>query len=394
MDSSSQRNAAIDMFRGLTMFLMIIVNDFWKIPDVPHWLEHFAVMEDGMGLSDVVYPMFLFAMGMSVPYALDRRAARGCSTGSTVRHILSRTLALLVMGVFIVNSEYGVSSVIGFGKGIYWLLMLLGFFLVWGVYPEGARYARPFKICGIAVLAFLAVTYRSPEGGLFQASWWGILGQIGWMYLFCAAAYLLCANRKWILPLVLAALCLVNLSVAPMRDGGQLAGPNIAADFVGALNLGNGHSAILAMSGMLLILAERAMASWRRPLALSTALCAAGLFALAGLLVHLGWITSKGLGTLPWVFFSIAVSIVVYCLLRILERHSLTGWFKPLRPCGTATLTVYMIPYFFLALWVFINPTIPAWMSGWAGVCKCVLFGVLCVGVAWILEKARIRIKI
>ena len=382
------------MFRGLTMFFMIIVNDFWKIQDCPHWLEHFAVMEDGMGFSDIIYPMFLFAMGMSIPYALDRRAAGGCTTGSTVRHILSRTLALLVMGVFIVNSEYGVSSVIGYGSGIYWLLMLLGFFLVWGVYPKGAGYAKPLRISGIAVLAFLAVTYRSPDGGYFQASWWGILGQIGWMYLFCAGAYLLCGNRKWILPIIWAVLCLVNVSVTPMRDGSQLVGTNIAADFADALNIGNGHSAILALSGMLMILAERAMNSWRRPLAVSTAVCAAGLFALSGALVHLGWITSKGLGTLPWVFFCVAISITVYTLLRMLERHNLTGWFKPLRPCGTATLTVYMIPYFFLALWVFINPVIPEWNRGWTGVGMSFLLGVICTGVAWILEKAQIKLKI
>ena len=183
-----------------------------------------------MGLSDFIYPMFLFAMGMSIPYALDRRQAKGYSTGSTVRHILSRTLALLVMGVFIVNSEYGVSSVIGYGKGIYWLVMVISFFLVWNQYPKDSVVARPLRICGIVLLAFLAITFRSPEGALFQAGWWGILGQIGWMYLFCASAYLLCSKRKWILPLLWVVLCLVNLSVAPMRDGSQLVGPNIMAD--------------------------------------------------------------------------------------------------------------------------------------------------------------------
>ena len=394
MDTLQQRNGAIDMFRGLTMFFMIIVNDFWKAQNVPHWLEHYATMEDGMGFSDIIYPMFLFAMGMSIPYALDKREAKGCSLGSTIRHILSRTLALLLMGVFICNSEYEVHSIIGYGKGIYWLLMVVAFFLVWGVYPKESKLKRPLRIAGIAILAFLAITYRSASGGLFQALWWGILGQIGWMYLFCASAYLLCRNRKWILPLVWVVLCLVNLSVAPMREGGQWLGPNFTADFVDALNLSNGHSAILAMAGMLMILAERGMAGWRRTLALSTALCAAALFALSGSLVHIGWITSKGLGTLPWVFFSIAISITVYAILRVLEKYSLTHWFIPFRPCGTSTLSVYMIPYFFLAIWVFINPVIPAWFSGWTGVGICFMFGWLCVGVAWILEALKIKLKI
>ena len=89
-----ERNLSIDMFRGITMLLMVFVNEFWKVLNVPpHWLEHFATLEDGMGLSDIVFPMFLFAMGMSVPYALERRQAKGYSTGSTLRHILGRTLA-------------------------------------------------------------------------------------------------------------------------------------------------------------------------------------------------------------------------------------------------------------------------------------------------------------
>ena len=79
MTDRSSRNGAIDMLRGLVMFLMVAVNDFWTVLDVPHSLEHFATYEDGMGLSDIVFPMFLFAMGLSVPYAIERRHARGFS---------------------------------------------------------------------------------------------------------------------------------------------------------------------------------------------------------------------------------------------------------------------------------------------------------------------------
>ena len=40
----SRRNLAIDMLRALTMFIMIFVNDFWKVHDVPHWLEHASMV--------------------------------------------------------------------------------------------------------------------------------------------------------------------------------------------------------------------------------------------------------------------------------------------------------------------------------------------------------------
>lgn len=105
----SRRNPAIDMLRALTMFTMIFVNDFWKVHDVPHWLEHAVYGEDFMGLADIVFPCFLFAVGMSIPYAIERRYAKGFSAESTLGHILSRTFALLVMGAFITNSEFRLS---------------------------------------------------------------------------------------------------------------------------------------------------------------------------------------------------------------------------------------------------------------------------------------------
>ena len=53
-------------------------------------------------------------------------------------------------------------------------------------------------------------------------------------------------------------LCLVNISVVPMREGGVLVGGNIVADFADAINLGSGHGAIMALGGVLTVLAENA----------------------------------------------------------------------------------------------------------------------------------------
>lgn len=381
-----KRNLAIDIFRGLTVALMVCVNDFWAIHDVPHFLEHFAVMEDGMGLSDIIYPMFLFAMGMSVPLALERRFQKGLSFESTLKHILGRTLALLLMGSFIVNSETGIA----WNKGVFWLLMVVGFFLVWNNYPEGFRYKRPLRILGIAILAGLAIAFRSPEDGLFRASWWGILGQIGWMYLFSAIAYILCRGRWWPLAILWMVFCLVNISVAPMRDGGELLGGNYLADFSDALHLGNGHSIIMALGGMICVLADRKLKKNR----LAIGLFAAVILALLAAFTHKWWIISKGLGTLPWCLYVLAISVALYTVLRKLEKHGLTGWAKPIDPAGKATLTVYMLPYFFYSFWIFLSLTIPDWMSGWVGVAKCALFSALCIAAAWSLGKIGIKLKI
>ena len=45
------------------MFTMIFVNDFWKVHDVPHWLEHTVYGEDFMGLADIVFPLLFVCNG-------------------------------------------------------------------------------------------------------------------------------------------------------------------------------------------------------------------------------------------------------------------------------------------------------------------------------------------
>ncbi|MBR6054881.1 MAG: DUF5009 domain-containing protein [Bacteroidales bacterium] len=382
-----KRNLAIDMFRGLTMVLMVFVNDFWTVWDVPHFLEHFATWEDGMGLSDLVYPMFLFAVGMSIPYAIDRRYEKGLSTESTLGHIFSRTFALIVMGTFICNQE---SREMAGCRWLWTLLFLVGFFLVWNQYKDDFKPAKWLRAAGAVLLVVLAVVYRTPDGAYFEGLWWGILGQIGWAYLFCALAYLLCRNRQWTLFPIWLLLCLVNLSVVPMRGGSVLIGDNFPADFAGALHLGDGHIGIMALGGMMLTLAERRLKTTK----IGIGLAAAAVLAVLGLAVHQGWIISKNLGSLPWCIFVSSISVALYTLLRVLEKKGWTHWFKPLQPAGTATLTVYMIPYLFVAGWVLIQPSIPAWLCGWVGVAKCAVYTAVVILIAWGLTKVGIKLKV
>ena len=173
----TQRNIAIDILRAVTMCVMIFVNDFWTVHDVPHYLEHAAYGEDFMGLADVVFPAFLFAVGMSIPFAIERRYAKGMSGESTILHILSRTLALLIMGAFIVNSEAGMADDALFPIGVYWLLMVVAFICIWNQYPRTDNLTRQLtfrglKWIGILILLFLALTFKSQSDDYFSARWW------------------------------------------------------------------------------------------------------------------------------------------------------------------------------------------------------------------------------
>jgi predicted acyltransferase len=71
-----KRVLTIDIMRGLTLFLMLFVNDLYT-PNVPSWLVHTDADYDGMGLADWVFPGFLFMVGMAVPFAIQSRFKKG-----------------------------------------------------------------------------------------------------------------------------------------------------------------------------------------------------------------------------------------------------------------------------------------------------------------------------
>ena len=390
-----RRNGAIDMLRGLTMFLMIFVNDFWTIGDVPHWLEHAATHEDAMGLSDIVFPLFLFVVGLSIPYAIERRFQKLIPAEKTLGHILSRTFALLVMGVFFVNADGRMAPFLGCGDWLFKLLAILGFFLVWNAYPEQFKAGKWLRGAGIILLIALAVTYRTDSGGLMKARWWGILGLIGWAYLFGAVAWLLCRKRTGALSLVWLGLIGLNLLTTATRDGEMLLdGGNLLQDFARALNLGNGSSALMVVTGMLVAVQEKNFGREPAGRKLLYAALSVGILIGFGTAAHEDWIISKNIGTLPWCFYVGAIGITLYTLLRLLEEKGWTGWFAPFRPAGMATLTVYLLPDVYYAVSEALGLSSPAWLAGPLGLVKCAAFAFLCIGTAWALGKAGVKIKI
>ena len=90
MTIQQKRIFSIDVFRAITMLMMIFVNDFWSLKGIPLWLEHARSDQDFLGFSDIVFPCFLFIVGMSIPYAIKNRIANGESNLQILLHIMLR----------------------------------------------------------------------------------------------------------------------------------------------------------------------------------------------------------------------------------------------------------------------------------------------------------------
>src|ERR1700734_1503583 len=97
------RTASIDIFRGLTVLLMVFVDNLDFVKGLPWWTYHMPRQANGLTYVDMVFPAFLFVMGMSIPLAVKRRLAGGGSLGKIGLHILRRSLSLVALGLFIAN---------------------------------------------------------------------------------------------------------------------------------------------------------------------------------------------------------------------------------------------------------------------------------------------------
>ncbi len=400
------RNLAIDMLRALTMTLMIFVNDFWKIHDVPHWMEHARWGEDFMGLADFVYPAFLFCVGMSVPYAIDNRYRKGYSGEATAGHILLRVLSLLIMGAFLGNSEARLAPDFTLYRiGTYWLVAVASFFLVWNAYPKNpsSRQSVLFtclKIVGGLCLLFLAVTYRKPDGGVFDTSF-SILGGIAWTYLVAATVYFFCRdNLRKTIPVWLAvlAVCVLLQRLRPELGGKpilDLPRPNFLEGMLRILHIGNGGAVFLALSGLLVSVVTEKIAGLsqgkRTALGLGTSLASF----LLGVFTHKFWIAAKLGITLPCCLFVMAAAIALYTLLRWLNAKGLSGWFAIIRPAGTATLTTYMIPYVYYGFADITGIVLPDWLThGPMGLVNSFCFALIVVATVGLLQKLHLKLKV
>ncbi len=386
-----KRIASIDVFRALTMFLMVFVNDLWSVKEIPHWLGHAAFDEDMLGLSDVVFPAFLFIMGMSIPMAIEGRIKKGESKLIILKHIIIRSIALLVMGMFTVNTEYGVSESIGLSKPVFIIIMLIGFFLIWNVYPKTEDKKRKNIYLGLngigwGILIVLAFLFRDAEGEVFQPRWWGILGLIGWTYLLCAAIYLFL--RKSFVALACAGLFFIVLNIA---------GVNGWLGNFGGIIPSDGCFHAFTMCGLLLsILFNQSKINLDFSKKFVVAAIAGILFLLAGWGAHSWWIISKLQATPTWLFLCAGISILAYIFIYWLaDMKGKAGWFDVIKPAGTATLTCYLVPYLLYSVFNLVNLKFPEVITtGILGIAKCIVFAFLAVGITALLNKGGVKLKI
>ncbi len=169
--AAPKRLLSIDAYRGLVMFLMLAetlrlarLGD--QFPDSP-WLKwisfHTSHVEwTGCSLHDLIQPGFSFLVGVSLPFSLAARTARGGSLGRLLGHALWRSLILVGLGIFLRSLSKPQTyftfedtlSQIGLG---YFFLVLIG------LLPRVWHYAAIGLLLLVTWTAFVAYPAPSPD---------------------------------------------------------------------------------------------------------------------------------------------------------------------------------------------------------------------------------------
>jgi predicted acyltransferase len=348
----SARIASIDVLRGLTMAVMIFVNDLDGVNGLPWWTRHAKAEQNVMTYVDMVFPFFLFSLGLSLPIAIRQRLKKNPSLPALWGHTLLRSLCLVVLGVILANAREGDPALMHLPSFAWTLLALLGISLYLSVYNGNERHValyRSLRIAGLILTIVMLTLFRriTQDGRVawLDFSYLEILGLLGCTYFAVSLLYI--PTRRWpwaptawfVLLTGFSVLCAarwfvferhVPLYLWPFGDGTMafiaMAGVVTANIFFGERSKGSPGYKLLVGScfGMALLVAGR-------------------VFTSLGI--------SKIRDTPTWGLYSTGAAVLLFTFLFWLcdvRRH--TTWASFVRPAGANTLLTYLLPdyWFFL----------------------------------------------
>lgn len=395
--TTAPRVDSIDIFRGLTMAMMIFVNALSDVRGLPWWTYHAHANDDLMTYVDMVFPFFLFAVGMSLPLSIAQRLKRNPSLLSMWGHVAIRVIGLIVLGEILANAEKADHARMGMSGSTWALLALICAALYLNVYGSSERaktYSWVLRAVGLAGVTLLLALFRRTttdgHSAWLDFSYPEILGLIGYSYL--AATILFVPTRRWtwapvVWFTVLVSFCALSTAkIFSLTDGLPLY----------LWPFGNGAMCCIIMAGV--VTSSIFMRPAGRPLPNRAIPLAVGFsivtFIAGRALVPLG--ISKIRATPTWVLYSIAASVLLFTMLHwICDLKQWQRWAAIFRPAGSNTLLTYLLP----DLWYFLMGAAGFtyldmhFNMGWPGIVKTLIFTLLMLAAAEVFTKAKIRLQ-
>jgi predicted acyltransferase len=374
---------------------MIFVNQLGEMRGLPWWTYHMPASANGMTYVDMVFPFFLFIVGMSAPLAIRRRLSVGGSVLPVCLHVAVRSAALIVLGLILANNEKAAPRMTGMSASVWTFLALSGAILFWNSYPDSLRYRRAFiglKIGGLLLLAAMLIIFRritsNGHAGWLDMGYWEILGMIGWTYLNVCILYIPTRRWLWVQFAWLSGLTVLNILCCLHWVTWAYRAPFYLWPFK------SGAFSSIVMAGLItsLIFLTDAFATNRTRKTMAALCFAAGLFALGWLTIPLG--ISKVRATPTWCLVCSGTAICVFLVLYwVCDVQKHVRWANFVRPAGSNTLLTYLLPPLCAAA-LGRQALLPRWDYGWFAVAQALVFTAGIMALAALLTRCRVRVQL
>jgi predicted acyltransferase len=365
--SETNRLVSLDVFRGITIAGMVLVNNpgTWEFVYGP--LRH--AEWHGWTPTDLVFPFFLFIVGVAIPLAFARRLESGGSKRDVYIKIIKRTLIIFAIGLFLNGLPY-----------------------------------------------FGLAEYRIP----------GVLQRIAVCYFFASIIFLNTKVRTQIaitIGLLIVYWLMVKFIPAPGYAAGDLTKVGSLPSFVDRVVFGKhvwAQAAVYDPEGLLSTIpaiATTLMGAltgvWLRT-EKSRLEKAAGMFVVGAVCVAIGWSwnaffpINKALWTSSYVLFTggLALQFLALCY-WLIDIKGYRRWAKPFEVFGLNAIALYVVADLIavalgtikvgevsLGGWIY-NHVFASWASPLnASLAFAISFVLVCLALMWILYNRKIFLKV
>jgi predicted acyltransferase len=443
-ETASERLISLDVFRGMTIAGMVLVNNPGTSP--VYWpLDH--AEWNGLTPTDWIFPFFLFIVGVSISISLGRRKEQGV-TGRTYRQTVGRALSIYLLGAavsVVPFFQFQATDAPDWLKMLIWLAFCAAlFFLLIRNYKVAAILAAValIGICAMNLAGYNVVPYA---WSTFRYA--GVLQRISVCYLITSLIFL---HTNWKKLIGISALLLLGywliMSVIPV-PGCEITtvndkACNLAA-FLDRLIITPNHiwrggkvydpegilstmpAIVTTISGVLtgLWLAPRDEGGGMRderetpdhsPLAKVAAMFAFGTLLLAiGLIWNSYFPMNKSLWTSSYVLATTGIALLVLsCCYWLIDIKGYVKWAWPFRVFGVNALALFVFTGFFarmisayrvtgpegtpisLGRWAMNNIFLPVFNPIDASLAFAITFILLWLFLMWLLYRRKIYVKV
>lgn len=148
------RCLSLDFLRGVSIFGMIFSA---IVPSgvLPAWMYHIQnpppshaldISVSGIGWVDLVFPLFIFCMGVAIPLSGRNKIGHGCTVGEYIKGVFARFFMLWLFSYLYVLLNFSTAD--GFWPQLF---TLFGFFALFPLYRVYRKEGKGYSFCGMNI---------------------------------------------------------------------------------------------------------------------------------------------------------------------------------------------------------------------------------------------------